>query len=356
MSLWHSHAAEKLLAAWPDSLHCNDSQMQNARWQEATKLTRQAPMRAAPQTLCLILFLHASCGWSALRAQTSATPADEADREQKQTQQMEKKERAETWRLATSSKPEDRIEATERLSYLFMDYDLLWKLMNDPQPGVHVAAIFALSNISCTVNTPLSLEMAQKMAAFLEKKVTEERIKTAFEGGKNGYEINLVCGSALGLDLLFQSHPLKGTPSNYKSWQESVPKYLVLCLSHLRNDKDGGDDPLMYEMLKLIRDPGLLSEALPWALESLDDRPAARQLAALQALWAHPLLGEYKPMNLVLLKELAPVWESVRDHILHNIPNENDKMQASLLLNRINEAFAQARKQLGAQPARNAKK
>jgi hypothetical protein len=76
----------------------------------------------------------------------------------------------------------------------------------------------------------------------------------------------------------------------------------------------------------------------------------------LQALWAHPLLGESRSMNLVLLKELAPVWKQVSDHILRNIQNENDKTQASLFLTRIDEAFTQARKQLGAQPARNTKK
>ena len=77
----------------------------------------------------------------------------------------------------------------------------------------------------------------------------------------------------------------------------------------------------------------------------------------MEALWAHPLLGEYRSLNLVLLKELASVWEQVSDHILRNIKKENDKMQAALpLINRIDEAFTQARKQLGAQPVKREKK
>ena len=95
------------------------------------------------------------------------------------------KARTEIWRLATSSSMADRRSAVEQLADTYMDYPLLWQLMNDADPGVRSMAISALTATSCTTvdAQPLSTELAQKMAAMLEKEVTPERIRAAFQPG-----------------------------------------------------------------------------------------------------------------------------------------------------------------------------
>lgn len=99
--------------------------------------------------------------------------------------EQEIKARAEIWRLATSSSMADRRSAVEQLADTYMNYALLWQLMNDADPGVRLMAIGAMTSESCTAHAdrPLSAELAQKMAAMLEKEVTPERIRAAFETG-----------------------------------------------------------------------------------------------------------------------------------------------------------------------------
>jgi hypothetical protein len=116
----------------------------------------------------------------------------------------------------------------------------------------------------------------------------------------------------------------------------------------------GKNDELVLEVLHAISDPAALLHTvdLLHAYPNLDDISAARQLHYLEELWAHPLLGEGSPMNLVLLQQLAPVWEPVRDHILRNIRDKDrPDPKAAELLARMDAAFAHARHQLGLQPA-----
>jgi hypothetical protein len=261
---------------------------------------------------------------------------------------------AEILRKAVSSKPAERISAAEAMAYQGMDYDLFWKLMNDPDREVRLNVIFALDSFCSGEHAAIPLEMARKMAALMEQEVTDERIQAAFDDkdSKKAEEagISLLYACALGLNRLYQTTALLDNPQGYNHWQERVLKYLVICLAHDRDEHGEAHEEYLYEMLAQITDPAVLKQALESVLERLDDLPAERQLTALEELWAHPLLGAGKPMNLLLLQELSPAWAPVRAHILRNIRYENRRKETTDLLSHIDEAFVQVRSQLAPPP------
>jgi hypothetical protein len=261
---------------------------------------------------------------------------------------------AEILRKAASSKPADRISAAEAMAYQGMDYDLFWKLMNDPDPEVRLNVFFTLDSFCSGEHPELPLERVRKMAALLEQEVTDARIQAAFEDkdSKKAEDagINLLYACALCLNRLYQTTPLQDNPQGYNHWQERVLKYLVICLADDRDAHGDAHEEYLYEMLAQITDPAVLKQALESVLERLDDLPAERQLTALEELWAHPLLGAGKPMNLLLLQELSPAWAPVRAHILRNIRYENRRKETTDLLSHIDEAFVQVRSQLAPPP------
>jgi len=301
-------------------------------------------------SLCALAFALACLITGSSALLTAQTP-------EKQPSAHEKMPRAEILRLVGSSKPDDRIAAAEVMASEGMDYDLFWKLMNDKDPEVRQWVIYALDNFCSEKQSDIPIEMARKMAALMEKEVTEERIRAAFDGSKDSKkaednDLGLLYASALCLSRLYQTTALIRTPEAYASWQEHVLRSLVFNLVSDRDHQGDAPEEYLYVLLALINDPEVLTHALQLTLENLDDLPTSRQLTALEELWGHPLLGAGKPMNLILLQELAPFWESVRDHILRNLKDKALKERTMALLTHIDTALTQARQQLGEEPAK----
>lgn len=273
--------------------------------------------------------------------------------------QEQQQRSAELQRLTTSKAPQDRISAADEMVSGGIDSDLFRKLLHDPAHEVSEAAMDVLVDACHEKPCLIPLEEARKMASLLEPEVTEERITTLYEGeGKAAQEaehrIHMTCRAALSLNQLYQQYALLPSPSSYGHWQEEVLRSLVIYVAGDYRDPAGKNDELVLEVLRAISDPAALlhTVGLLHAYPNLDDISAARQLHYLEELWAHPLLGEGRPMNPVLLQQLAPVWEPVRDHVLRNIRDKDrPDPKAAELLARMDAAFAQARHQLGLQPA-----
>jgi hypothetical protein len=248
----------------------------------------------------------------------------------------------------------------EQLAAYYMDYSLLWKLMNDADPGVRGMAISAMTWRTCTTveDQPLSPELAQKMADLLEKDVTPERISAAFAPGpgKDG-AVGRTTTSAITLNHLYRYYSLKQSPAGYAAWQRRVLRPLFLAA-----DGSGTSSESLHacamELFATFSDTSLLMEALPVLLQKLDDPalPAPRLLPTLEALWHHPLLGHDKPLNILLLAQLSPRLEALRPRILGPMQEGQDRQQAARILNEIAEVIQYAREKLGPQPARSAEK
>lgn len=271
--------------------------------------------------------------------------------------QEQQQRRAELQRLAASSAPQDRISAAEKMVSGGIDPDMYRKLLHDPAHEVSEAAMHALADACHEKPCLIPLEEARKMTALLEPEVTEKRITTLHEG-KDAQEaehrVYMTCRAALALNQLYQQYALLPNAASYGHWQEEVLRSLVIHVAGGYRDPAGKNDELVQEVLRAISDSAALLHTVDLldAFPNLDDIPAARQLYYLEELWAHPLLGEGSPMNLVLLQQLAPVWAPVRDHILRNIRNKDrPDPKAAELLARMDAAFAHARHQLGLQPA-----
>lgn len=271
-----------------------------------------------------------------------------------QSAEHEKKERAEIQRLAGSSRMEDRLSAVQQLAWAHMDYALLWQLMNDADKGVRLMAIGAMTSPSCTAlaDKPLSAELAQKMAAMLEKEVTPERIAAAFAPGpvKND-ETGLITTAAETLNHLFLYEPLQQSPAAYAGWQRRVPRQIFLAASAA--DGKGPFSEQLYacrvSALRLLTEPALLSSTLPQLMQKLDspDTPPQVLLETLRLLWSHhDLLSDGRPCHLLLLAQVAPRLDSLRTRILAPMKDGQDKEQAALLLGYYQEAIETARKKL----------
>lgn len=270
--------------------------------------------------------------------------------------EREKNERAETQRLAASTRVKDRLEAVDQMAAFVMDYALLWQLMNDADPGVRLMAIGAMTSPSCTARAdrPLSAELAQKMAAMLEKEVTPERIRAAFEPGHvKDYESGLITTAAETLNHLYLHEPLQQSPAAYAGWQHRVPRPLFLAAAGGKGPFSAQLHACMMNVLRLLREPALLSEAVPVLMQKLDatDIPPPALLETLRLLWSyHDLLSHDRPLHLMLLTHIAPRLESLRTRILDPMLDGQDKQQAALLLGYYAEAIQTAGKKLPAPP------
>lgn len=213
------------------------------------------------------------------------------------------------------------------------------------------ALLSACQEIPCLI----PLEEARKMAALLEPEVAEERITTLYEGGdaQQQHRIHMASHAALALNQLYRQRPLLPSPSAYGYWQERVLRSLVIRIAGDYRDPAGESDEQVLQIFHAITDPATLQQTaeLLDTYPNLDDIPAARQLLYLGELWAHPLLGEGRPMNPVLLQQLSPVWQPLRDHILRNIRDKDrPDPKAAELLGRIDAAFGRAIQQLSTHP------
>jgi len=303
----------------------------------------------------LILLILLCIGWAGattLRAQDA-----------REVPEHEIKARAEIQRLAGSSKVEDRSEAVARLIALYMDYRLLWTLMNDTDPGVRVMAIGSLTPLTCTtgIDQPLSAELAQKMATMLEKEVTPARISAAFASGHvKEYEAGLVLTSARTLNHLHRHYPLGRSPADYALWQDGVLKPLLLALHERRGETSDGVDSFVYGLVNAFSTPATLKEVLSVTMQRLDDPalPPQRLLRTVEVLWSHPLLGRGRPLHLLLLTQLAPRLAALKPRTLGPMKDGLEKEQAARLFNEIVEVMQTAREELAPapQPARTAEK
>jgi hypothetical protein len=273
----------------------------------------------------------------------------------------EEQARAQTLRLAGSSKAEDRELAVKRLRAIGMDFPLLWKLMNDAAPSVRLHAIDGITHFGCTVVVDMTPELAQKMILMLEQEVTQEHIDTAFNSGQiQDAAASLVACSMLALDTLYAGHPqfLKARADGAR-WQDVALHPLIVKLAAARRETSDFVDFRYLRMVQHIEDVGLLMIELKTLGETLDDEklPSSRLLATVETLWRdHPLLGEGSPMNLQLLEQLAPRLKSLKLRILGPMTEGPDKEHAADLLDYIAQFIQMAREKFTLQPARAAGK
>lgn len=257
---------------------------------------------------------------------------------------------------ATSSQPEDRSSAADYLASQDMDFDLFMKLMTDPDAEVRLNTLSALDDFCSDPHHTLPPEVARQMIALMEQYVTDVRILAAFADKdskkQEDEDIAGLCDYALALDTLYQHTPFLRTPDSYKYWQERVLKFLVICLASDLHEHGDAHEEYLHLVLAQITAPDVLTQSLQFVLEKMDDLPTSRQISLLEALWAHPQLGAGKPLNLILLQQLGPVWEPVRDHILRNLKGRGRMEEATALLTQTDTAFTTARQQLSAPPAK----
>ncbi len=299
-------------------------------------------MRPALKKLHLVLLVLFSLSFS-LHAQS----------EKEQWTAHLEKELAETRRLAASTAIKDRMQALLRLNELNdMDYDLLWKLMNDTDMEVRIAAIGALRFYFCTtpVPPPLPAALAQKMVAMLEKEVAQKRIKDAFEPGHvKELPACLVLSSALTLNHLYEYHFFTGVAYDYSLWQQRVLQPLGFAMGSQSRDMDEGlEGGFMGDLYNAISDPAALMEVLHASMKSLDDPslPPDRLQERLRVLWSHPLLGKDGPLNLMLVAQLSPRLGQLVPRILSPMKEGFNKQHTERFMNEITEAVLTAREKL----------
>ncbi|MFZ2277640.1 MAG: hypothetical protein WAW39_07565 [Prosthecobacter sp.] len=269
---------------------------------------------------------------------------------------LEKRNLAETLRLAASNSPEDRLHALTRLYELhdMAYYDLLWKLMNDSDIEVRIAAIGLVEQYyNFKPEGPnLPKELVQKMASMLEKEVTPERIAATFAPGKvKLLPASLVITSAVSLNHLYRYHHFSGSMDDYRAWQQSTVQPLAVLLA----TRIGDIPPVLFyhqiDLLNAITDPAVLMELLSVTLKSMDspDFPAEGLQQALIHLWCnHRMLGKDEPLNLMLVAQLSPRLERLAQRIRGAIRDPSNKAYAEQLINEITAAVAAAREQLAA--------
>ena len=276
---------------------------------------------------------------------------------------LEKRNLAETLRLAASSSPEDRLYALTRLYELHdMAYcDLLWKLMHDSDMEVRIAAIGQVDQYYNFKQGPhLPKELAQKMAAMLEKEVTPERIAAAFAPGQvKTLPASLVITSALSLNHLYRYHHFSGCIDDYRAWQQITVQPLAVLLA----TRIGDIHPALFyrqiDLLNAITDPAVLMELLSVTLKSMDSPnfPAEGLQQALIHLWHHHrLLGKDEPLNLMLVAQLSPRMEKLAQRIRGAIRAPSKQEYAEQLISEITAAIVAAREKLTLQPAKAVEK
>lgn len=303
-----------------------------------------------PLRLTLIVFL-------AILTAPLRMPAAEDSHEE-----ITQKRWQETLRLATSSAPKDRILALVRLDSLHdMNYELLWKLMNDTDTEVRLAAIQELRLYYFTKQSAprVPAALAQKMIAMLEKEVTPERISAAFEPGHvKELPAGLAVCSAVTLGHLYADHFFTGPAYDYALWQRRVLQPLGIAMGRQNRDMTGGLEGLLGDFYDAIDDPTALMEVLRAMMQGLDDPGLLpdRIQSRLRMLWSHPLLGKDKPLNLMLVAQLSPRLEQLAPRLLGPMQEGSDRESATHLINEITEAVLTAREKLAPQPAKAAEK
>lgn len=277
----------------------------------------------------------------------------------KEMADLEKRDLAETLRLAASSRPEDRLYALTRLYELhdMAYYDLLWKLMNDRDLEVRIAAIGEVEEYYNfrQGRTNLPKELAQKMAAMLEKEVTPERIAAAFAPGQiKTLPASLVITSAVSLNHLYRYHHFSGCIDDYRAWQQCTVQPLAVLLATRLGDIHPALFYCQIDLLNAITDPAMLMELLSVTLKSMDspDFPAKELEGALANLWHHHrMLGKDRPLNLMLVAQLSPRMEKLAQRIRGTIREPSKHSYAEQLIHEITEAITAAREKLAPQPA-----
>lgn len=288
----------------------------------------------------LLAFLIA-CGSAALRAQSDAELLAAARKE----------EHAHLQSLIESRDPKDRLRAVNGLDSLFMDYDQLWKLMNDTDIEVRTAAIETLRLYFCTHQgaRPLPAGLAREMTLMLEKEVTQKRMDEAFQpGAVKMRPAFLVVSSAMTLNHLYLFHSFSGCAYDYTLWQGNVLRPLVTLLVHRSGEIEGALSTAQNDLLGVISDPSTLMKTLQVVMEGLDskDLPPSRLQNTLESLWCHPLLGKGAPLELMLVAQLSPRLEQLAQRILGPMQKGGSKEYAGQLLNEITEAVLTARLKL----------
>ena len=336
--------AEKSLAAQPGAFKLRMAECGSAPIHSARPIPLMTPLKTHLTAFCYLRVLHLcfACAAGALQAQSPPDPARDAA--------LEKSARAEIQREAASTRVEDRRTAVDKLTWLYMDYTLLWQLMHDADPGVRQAAIRAMTMPSCTTvaDQPLSPELAQKMAGMLEKEVTPERIRAAFAPGlQTDAAATLATTSAITLHHLQQYDSLLKSPAEYSAWQQRVLTPLFLAAAGV-GTSSAGNYASMLNLLPLFTQHAQLLQVLPLILQKLDD-PALHDswlLPTLETFWHHPLLGHDRPLHLLLLVQLAPRLPSLRTRILASMEKEQGREQAARLVDEIATAIRTAYEKL----------
>ena len=284
-------------------------------------------------------------------------PAAEDSREE-----ITKRRWQETLRLAVSSAPKDRILAVVRLDSLHdMDYELLWKLMNDSDTEVRIAAIQELRLYYFTKQSApqVPAALAQKMIAMLEKEVTPERISAAFAPGHvKELPAGLAVISALTLNHIYEHHFFAGRAYDYLLWQMRVLLPLGIAMGRQSRDMTAGLEGLMGDLYDAINDPTALMEVLRAMMQGLDDPglPPDGVQFRLRMLWSHRLLGRDGPLNLMLVAQLSPRLEKLTQRILGPMREGSKKEYAEQLINEITAAVLAAQEKLTLQPAKAVEK
>ena len=300
-------------------------------------------MSPAPRQLLLPLIVLLAILTAPLRM-----PAAEESREE-----IARRRWQETQRLAASSAPKDRILAVVRLDSLHdMDYELLWKLMNDNDTEVRIMAIQELRLYYFTKQSApqVPAALAQKMIAMLEKEVTPERISAAFAPGHvKELPAGLAVCSAMTLSHLYEHHFFAGRANDYLLWQMRVLLPLGIAMGRQSRDMTGGLEGIMGDFYNAINDPTALMEVLRAMMLGLDDPglPPDGVQFRLRMLWSHRLLGKDGPLNLMLVAQLSPRLEQMVPRILGPMQEGPEKACAEKLLNEITAAVVTAREKLG---------
>lgn len=309
-----------------------------------------SPTRLRTLALPFALACLLTCGTAALRAQSA----------QDQKTDSEKKARAEALRLAASSDVGDRVQAAYSQGYSFIDYEMLYNLMDDPDFQVRSIAIQQLPWVILLAPKPqpLPVALAQKIALKIEKELTQQRIDAAFAPSPyQEHPAAVVIHSVVTLDYMYKHYDFPGSTDDHVRWQRRVALPLSIAMLTRNHPSPAEQEILMNEtlvdLINAVSDPAALTELQAVALKNLDNPrlPWNRLLETLEVLWHHHLLGKDHPLNPLLLAELSPRLETLRPRFLRGLPQGPDMQFAADLMNEVTAAVLAARQKIAPQPA-----
>lgn len=307
-------------------------------------------MSTARKTLHLIGLLLLALGSTALPAQ------DNADKREKEKQAL-----AEAKRQADSSDVGDRLQSVFAQGYDFVDYELLYQLMSDPDLQVKSFAITQLPVILLLTPfppPPLPVATAQKITVQIEKELTQERIDAAFAPGPfNEHPAAVVLHSIVTLSYLHQHYYYAGSFDEHVRWQRRVALPVSIAMISRNYPSPAALDELLNstlgDVLNAVSDPAALTELLGAAMKNLDDPklPWNRQLETLHALWHHSLLGQKHPLNFMLVAQLSLRLETLKPRFLSGLPQVPSMQYAADMMTEITAAVLAARQNFTPPPA-----